>query len=60
LQGRDIGQLDDVDAQVQFGEGTSVDPERLALHQDALRYQRDQKARGIEVDYLSAVHAVKN
>lgn len=59
LQGRDIGQLDDVDAQVQFGEGTSVDPERLALHQDAVRYQREQKARGNEVDYLTAVRAVK-
>lgn len=58
LQGRDIGQLDDVDAQVQFGEGTSVDPERMALHQDAIRYQREQKARGNEVDYLTAVRAV--
>lgn len=59
LGNRDVSDLDDVDGQVQFAEGANLDPERMALHQDALRYQREQKGKGREVDYMSAVHAVR-
>lgn len=57
--GRDAADLDDVDGQVQFGEGTNLDPERLALHHDALRLQRQRKAAGDPIDYLDAVKAVQ-
>lgn len=59
LTGRDVSDLDDVEGQVQFAEGANLDAERLALHQDAVRFQREQKGKGREVDYLSAVHAVR-
>lgn len=50
--------FDDVDGQVQFSEGVAVDPVRLQQHRDALRYQREQKAKGVEVSYIDAARAV--
>lgn len=54
-----VGHDDDTlgDEGLQFAEG-DVDAERLDLHRRALKYQRDQKTRGREVDYLDAVNAV--
>lgn len=51
--------IDDDIAQVQFAEGAQLDPERMALHQQALTYQRKAKAKGEPVDYLTALQAVK-
>jgi len=53
-----VSDLDDVDGQVQFGEGANLDAPRLALHHKVLERQRQAKAKGESLSYADALSAV--
>jgi hypothetical protein len=55
---RDASDLDDVDGQVQFGEGAQLDATRLTLHHKVLARQREAKAAGQALSYAEALTAV--
>jgi len=57
-QGRDVSDLDDVDGQVQFGEGANLDATRLALHHQVLARQREARAKGEALSYADALSAL--
>jgi hypothetical protein len=54
----DPGDLDDVDAQVQFSEGVALDQTRMGLHEAVLARQRKAKAQGKHLTYAEALQLV--